>query len=180
MRANFIGRDKLGRITSTTPAAERFWFLVRKLKGRNACWEWRGGMTPKGYGVFWDGSRQVSAHRFSATLHFNGIPAGFHVLHHCDNRRCVRPDHLFVGTPKINSLDMMRKGRWRHGRIVPMRGEKNGNSRLTDAAARVIAQRLKDGATQTSLAREFAVSNATIWRIAHGRRRAAIESEAAA
>ena len=92
---------------------QRFWARVQKSGG---CWEWTG---PKGnqYGhcrmAVRDGkrSRGVQVHRISYELNVGPIPAGLCVCHHCDNPRCVRPDHLFLGTPLDNARDMIAKGR---------------------------------------------------------------------
>jgi len=96
-----------------TPPEIRFWPKVNKEPGRNTCWEWTG-VCYKGYGNFSvGGSRgRMYAHRYSYELHFGNIPVGLLVLHKCDNRRCVRPSHLFVGTQSDNIKDSIKKGRW--------------------------------------------------------------------
>jgi hypothetical protein len=98
----------------TKPLAERFWGKVRKGAG---CWVWTGSRIPKGYGKIQLGRRGTSprfAHRISWELHFGPIPQGLWVLHKCDNPSCVKPSHLFLGTAKDNTSDMMAKGRNRN------------------------------------------------------------------
>ncbi len=94
--------------------SDRFWSKVRRSR---ACWEWTGA-TRNGYGAFSVGNRQenrlLGAHRIAWEIQFGAVPDGLHVLHKCDNRKCVRPAHLFVGTPKDNLDDMSSKDRWRN------------------------------------------------------------------
>jgi hypothetical protein len=91
--------------------AERFWEKVQKVDG-DACWEWTGAKYANGYGEF-SVRRSVAkpAHRVAWALTHGSIPDGFWVLHRCDNRKCVRPDHLFLGTAQDNSDDMWAKNR---------------------------------------------------------------------
>ena len=85
-------------------------FMSKVLILPNGCWEWKGQIV-QGYGVFGSGDHQYKAHRVSYTL-FNGeIPEGKIIMHKCDNRGCVNPEHLVCGTQKENMHDMARKGR---------------------------------------------------------------------
>lgn len=88
-----------------------------KVQTGDGCWLWTGPHNRCGYGLFWlsRGSRRESrlvlAHRVAYSLEYGAIPDGFLICHHCDNPGCVRPDHLFLGTSRDNTQDMIRKGR---------------------------------------------------------------------
>jgi hypothetical protein len=93
--------------------AERFWPKVKLGRG---CWLWQGCTDPKGYGYIGTGGHSgkvLSAHRASYMMEHGSIPDGMFVLHSCDTPSCVRPSHLFLGTARDNTHDMMRKGRAR-------------------------------------------------------------------
>lgn len=96
--------------TSTQP--QRFWAKVHKTR---TCWVWTGGRVHNGYGQMNaspdDAFPYRRVHRLSWALHFGPVPRNLCVLHRCDNRLCVRPDHLFVGTVRDNQADMVAKGR---------------------------------------------------------------------
>lgn len=141
---------------------QRFWAKVDKTDG---CWLWTASTTAKGYGQL-----QVrpgvmsSAHRYSYTIHNGVIPDGLHILHTCDNPRCVRPDHLFLGTNKDNSRDMVAKGR-----CNPPKGVRASNAQLTDALVRLIrvsplsARELAETLDVTTTA-IYLVRNRTNWK----------------
>jgi hypothetical protein len=90
------------------PLEERFFAKVQKTDG---CWLWTASLNKAGYGQIYAEGRPQHASRISWRIHNGAIPAGLHVCHHCDNPRCVRPDHLFLGTRSDNMQDMLAKGR---------------------------------------------------------------------
>jgi hypothetical protein len=97
----------------------RFWSRVTKT---DTCWIFTGSNMPtKGYGRIGRGPMNGGyemAHRLSWMIHFGPIPEGQHVLHNCpggDNPKCIRPDHLFLGTNFDNVQDMVKKGRHSFG-----------------------------------------------------------------
>lgn len=75
------------------------------------CWEMGGHRMKGGYVHIMRGGRRMLAHRMSYELHYGPIPDGLLVLHRCDNAACVRPTHLFLGTHRDNTTDMVEKGR---------------------------------------------------------------------
>lgn len=93
-------------------AIERFWSRVER-SGRSACWRWKGGVTTNGYGRFYYGGKKYeAAHRVAYIMEYGCIPKNLpFVLHACDNKLCVNPDHLSVGTPADNMIDKMAKKR---------------------------------------------------------------------
>ena len=100
----------------------RFWKFIEKT---DYCWNWKGGRSGNGYGYFseeWN--HQVRAHRFSYELHKGKIPEGMVLCHACDNKICVNPEHLWVGTSGDNTRDAVKKG-------LMGGGEANPNSHLT-------------------------------------------------
>jgi hypothetical protein len=84
-----------------------------------------------GYGKLGRGGKTWLAHRFAWTQENGPIPDGLHVLHKCDNRKCIKVEHLFLGTRFDNMKDMIAKGRHRTN---PNRGEKNHNAVLSSKA----------------------------------------------
>lgn len=139
----------------------RFWACVQKTSG--GCWLWTKGVTRDGYGRFKHEGTTRRAHRVSWELTHGPIPNDLWVLHKCDNGLCVRPDHLFLGTAKDNTQDMIQKGR----RYL-MRGAEHHATQFTKEAVRQIRMRVASGTAQQAVADEFAVPVQTINGIVMG------------
>ena len=120
--ANTPGDEGEGAAVSYNPtkeeclqAADRYWKFVQK---SDTCWEWIGAPAKSGYGRFGLLRKTHYSHRISWIMYFED-PGDLCVLHKCDNRKCVRPDHLFLGTRKDNIHDCIRKGRNCYGESHP-------------------------------------------------------------
>ena len=143
---------------------KRFLSWVEKFD--TGCWLWKGYLSKDGYGRFrfyGRNGKKVQAHRASWILNFGPIPEGMFVCHKCDNRKCVNPEHLFLGTPQDNMNDMVAKGR-----SGDTRGEKSGLTHLTDADVLSIRARYPQGTKLIDLAREYGVAKSTVSYIVNG------------
>lgn len=128
---------------------KRFWLQTAKAPG---CWNWTGALT-KGYGVIGNpgtSTGSIYAHRYSWMIHKGTIPLGMFVCHRCDNPRCVRPSHLFLGTAGDNNRDAARKGR---------------KGKLSPKQIPIIRSARKRGESTLSLSARFGVCRAQIYRI---------------
>lgn len=130
-------------------------FLAKVMKMDSGCHEWQSVINRGGYGKFHFEGRQAVAHRVAYQL-FIGDTKGLAVLHKCDNRKCVNPEHLFLGTKADNVKDMDAKGR---------RGTR---SKITRAQAKEINKLLDQRYTQQEVAEKFGVDQTTISRVRCG------------
>ena len=121
------------------------------------CWEWRGAQGSDGYGRVRRKSKTYSAHRFSYELFKGQIPQGLCVLHQCDNPLCVNPTHLFLGTKRDNTADMLRKGR-----------QGFSGRRLDEEQVLQIRVCLERGENKRTIAERFDVCRSTVQDIASG------------
>ena len=133
--------------------------------GKSVCWLWFGAKNHYGYGKIRNNYKSIGAHRVSYILNIGEIPNGMDVLHKCDNRLCVNPNHLFLGTQADNMKDMFAKGR---NKTIPSKGSTNGNSKLIEKDIPIIKILRANGDSYNSIAKKFNVSKFVIREICIG------------
>lgn len=138
--------------------------FTSKIEITDGCWIWKAYKHKLGYGIIRVSGQNYGAHRYSWLL-FNGeIPKGLNVLHKCDVRYCVNPDHLFLGTQNDNVMDMIAKDR---KSIIT--GENHWRSKLTQNQVDEIRIAYIKGSigefSTRGLARKYGVCQATIREI---------------
>jgi len=147
---------------------DKFWSRV-SVKSPDECWEWQGHCFKDGYGCF---ERHTRAHRHAWFLK-HGYQSKLWILHKCDNRKCVNPSHLWEGTAKDNTQDMLVKGRANMFGGQPhdsFYGERCGKAKLRDADVITIRKRCALGEKDDVVAKDFNVSKSTINHIRLRRR----------
>ena len=144
------------------PFDERFASYTKR-SDHTGCLLWTGWRDKNGYGrVRWSGRRQP-AHRAAWIRAHGTIPDGLLVCHRCDVPACVEVSHLFLGTPRENTHDAMRKGRL----VV---GERSPRARITAADAAAIRRAYMPGlVSRQELASKYGLSRAAIGDIAKRR-----------
>lgn len=140
---------------------ERFWEKVKK-GGRDECWEWQACRSWNGYGKFGIAYKTHYAHRVAWTLTRGSIPDDLHCCHSCDNKVCVNPRHLFLGTREDNMQDASRKGRMNTPRNG---GVNNGRAKLTEEEVKEIRELVASGMTQQVIADAYGVCQGRVSRI---------------
>lgn len=134
---------------------QRFMSKVRVVD--SGCHEWQAYIARNGYGQIGLDNKLIYTHR-AAWMIAHGDPGDRQVCHHCDNRRCVNPEHLFLGTRNDNMADMCAKGR-------QARGSRNGQAKLSETDIRAIRA---STAGTCHLARVYGVAPSTISLARHG------------
>lgn len=147
--------------------AERFLDKI-EFEPMSGCWLWSAAVKDKrsGYGAFRMRGRVIRSHRVAWNLFVDAIPDGLCVLHKCDTPSCVNPDHLFIGTPKDNSDDCIRKGRDSN-----LRGVNHGMAKLTEAEVIKIRQEYQPiRGSLANLGRKYGVTRQQIFLIINNKK----------
>lgn len=151
----------------------RFWANTAPGQDDEQCWEWAAATGTSGYGRFRLHGDVIWAHRYAYEAEVGPIPAGLFVCHRCDNRACVNPAHLFLGTNDENMADMRAKGRsatgdrngsWTSPARRP-RGARNGAARIDERDTVAIRHLRSSGVRQLDVAGRFGISQSTVSRI---------------
>jgi hypothetical protein len=162
-KIRFMRRGRLVEIEKSggrfRPADEMARLLLKVSRSPDGCWLWMDALDKDGYGKFQAaGGTTERAHRASWRLHGGQAADGLLCLHRCDNRACVNPEHLFLGTQRDNIQDMISKGR---------RG--NPNAGIDAGVAAQIKAALLSGRRGVDVAADFGVSRATVYQIKSGK-----------
>lgn len=145
------------------------WTLAQRLDAKtdksaaaSDCWLWLADQVWNGYGrLVWQGRKQL-AHRLAWESVNGPILPGLQCLHHCDNRRCVNPAHLFLGTARDNVRDCMKKGR-----RAPMVGSANNWAKIDEKIAGRVKRELRRHRA-VDVARKLGVGLPTVYSIKYG------------
>ena len=134
----------------------------------SGCWLWVGATGTYGYGNVTVKQESIQAHRLSYLLFKGKIPKGMWVLHKCDVRLCVNPNHLFIGTRQDNMDDMVKKNRQFCGERPYAKGSKNTQSKLTEKKVIKVRKMYKSSNfTMKELSEKFYVSKSVIHAVIH-------------
>lgn len=160
-------------VSRFTPIEERFHDFLPAYRGGGECWVWVGPIHPNGYGTL--GKRAGSAakasheyaHRVSYEIHYGPIPVGLEVMHTCDNRPCVNPAHLTIGTHAENMTDMGNKGRAYRGGVKPKSPASSqlGPANMDIHRANEIRSLHASGIGVKALADRFQISDSFVYSI---------------
>lgn len=137
-----------------------------KIDNETQCWNWTAGKYTTGYGHFKmkhsDGKqKKTRAHRVSWMIFKGEIPKNLLVLHKCDNKICVNPEHLFLGTGQDNINDMISKGRAK----LSFPGSKSPQAKLKENDVKEIRELCDIGMPTKMIMKAFNISDSQVYRI---------------
>lgn len=141
----------------------RFLEIAQNFESTDTCWEWPKSTGSHGYGQLMIDKIPHTSHTLSYRFHTGEIPAGMVVMHSCDNRKCINPQHLLLGTHEDNIRDMWSKGRQRPNSVLPT-GDAHHNSRFTKVQQEEILQNFA-GQSFRSIAKDLNCSHKLVSKI---------------
>ena len=139
-------------------------YFERNVIKTDGCWDWKTKSDSRGY-VRMSYARnhpRISAHVYSWKINFGEVPTSMYVCHKCDNPRCTKPDHLFLGTAKDNNRDCVKKDRH-------PKGERHGMAKLNEELVNKIRQLIKLRIVVPEIARKLKISLHAIYHIKSGK-----------
>jgi hypothetical protein len=148
--------------------------LLKKKKIKKSCWEWQGFIMPNGYGRMSFKGKDQYVHRLSFAAFIGEIPKGKIICHSCDNRKCINPKHLWIGTFKENTQDACTKGKMkgfsrkvhseesknkmRKPHNINRKGEKHPNAILDENKVKEIRNLFSQGLTRKEISEIFKIT----------------------
>lgn len=145
----------------TTYTDDLDYFLQNVSFGLTECWYWIGSIDQNGYGI-WSFRKKTKAHRSVFQTFKNEIPKKKLVLHHCDSRNCVNPDHLYIGDQFQNIRDMI--SRKRNFIPNPLKGDRNPMAKLSREKINFAENLRSTGMSYKKIATQMGFSTMTIFR----------------
>lgn len=161
-KCTYCGKE-FEKMTNRTRCSDKC-SLLDQFKEEDGCWKWTGCNRGNGYGVLRYKGKTESAHRVSYKIFKGEIPEGYVVMHSCDCKLCINPDHLFIGTSKQNSEDMVKKNRQ-----TKQIGEGNSRSVITEKIVLEMRKLRSEGIKIKEIAKQFNVKYFTCLDAVNGR-----------
>jgi len=134
-------------------------------KNENGCWEWTGGLSARGYASMHYEGKRTPLHRLSYILFRGPIPNDKLACHTCDNKKCINPDHIYIGTHKTNFRDAKERNRLR-----TRRGSAHPSSKLNEDKVRFIRFHYQNGFDIREMSSFFGVTKSILYQTAKGQR----------